>query len=252
MNRLLTFPGLQPIYLGDIDFLQDSVKESFVQLLRGLTGEYEPSCVLVNATAEKDGVICLNGEIMPLKALDTSGGFGTIGYRIESTFSGRRKFKNAAEHDCHEIRYAQEYLTLGGSGVPDFMTLLMSRFKVVRQTSVFSPDDTLAATRAVSYSRLGTVILFEINVTFTAESTVTNIFTDAQVAIPSIIVGQGPKYTNFVAEVGGNLVNIPAKVTFSKNEGRPSDSFVTVQIPSTKFSEGSTGAINLMLIVNGL
>lgn len=251
MNRLLTFSGLQPIYLGDIDFLQDSVKESFVQLLKGLTGEDDPSCVLVNATAEKDGVICLNGEIMPLKAVNGSG-FGSVGYRIESTFSGRRQFKNGDEHDCHEIRYAQEYFTLGGSSVPDFMTLLMSRLKVVRSTSVFSPDDTLAATRAVSYSRLGTVILFEINVTFTAVSTVTNIFTDAQVAIPSSIVGQGPKYTNFVAEVGGNLVNIPAKVTFSTNEGRPSDSFVTVQIPSTKFSEGSTGAINLMLIVNKL
>lgn len=249
MNRLLTFSGLQPIYLGDIDFLQDSVKESFVHLLRGLTGTDDPSCVLVNATAERDGVICLNGEIMPLKAFNGSG-FGSIGYRIESTFSGRRQFKNGDEHDCHEIRHAQEYLTLGGSGVPDFMTLLMSRFKVVRQTSVFAADDTIAATRAVSYSRLGTCICLEVNVTFGAESTVTNIFTDAQLAVPSSIVGQGPKYTNLVAEVGGNLINIPAKVTFAANEGRPSDSFVTIKIPRTTFPEGSTGAINLMLVVN--
>lgn len=251
MNRLLTFSGLQPIYLGDIDFLQDSVKESFVQLLKGLTGEDDPSCVLVKATAEKDGVICLNGEIMPLKAA-TGSGFGSLGYRIESTFSGRRQFKNGEEHDCHEVRYAQAYYAIGVTSIPNFMDLLMSRLTARRSTSIFSADDTVAATRAVSYSRLGTCILFEINVTFTEESTVTNIFTNAQVVIPSAIVGQGPKYANFVAEVGGNLVNIPAKITFATNEGRPTDSFVTVKIPSTKFLEGSTGMISLMLVVNEL
>lgn len=249
MNRLLTFSGLQPIYLGDIDFLQDSVKEAFLLLLKGLTGEDEPDCVLIDATAEQDGVICLKGEIMPLKAA-TSSGIGQIAYSVVSTFSGGRQFKDGEEHDCHEVRYAQEYYTVGAEAVPDFMYLLMSRFKITRSTSVFSPDDVIAATRAVSYSKFGTCILFEINLTFTEESTVTNIFTNAQVVIPSAIVSQGPKYATLVAEIGGNLVNIPAKITFATNEGRPSDSYITVKIPSTNFSAGSTGAISLMLVVN--
>ena len=67
MNKLLTFPGLQPIYLGDFDFLQQSVNDAFLQLLKGLTGQDNPKCILKAATPEKDGAICFDGEILPLK-----------------------------------------------------------------------------------------------------------------------------------------------------------------------------------------
>ena len=61
MNKLLTFPGLQPIYLGDFDFLQQSVNDAFLLLLKGLTGQDNPKCILKAATPEKDGAICFNG-----------------------------------------------------------------------------------------------------------------------------------------------------------------------------------------------
>ena len=253
MNRLLTFSGLQPIYLGDIDFLQDSVKEAFLLLLKGLTGENEPNCILVDATKEHDGVICLNGEILPLKAA-TGSILSAIGYRVVSTFSGGRRFKDGEEHDCHETRYAQAYYitNVGVARLPDLTSLLMSRFKTTTGAISFEPDDTIAARRLVRFSKFSDLILFEIDLTFTEESTVTNVFTNELLAIPRVKVGQGYKYTTLVAEIESSLVNIPAKITFATNEGQPSDSYITVKIPSTKFSAGSTGTISLMLVVNEL
>lgn len=102
MNKFLTFPGLQPIYLGDIDFLQESVRDAFVLLLKGLTGHDSPRCILKEATLQSDGAICFDGEILPLK-------YGSVTnqsvYKIESAFSGQRVFKNQDSHACYETRY---------------------------------------------------------------------------------------------------------------------------------------------------
>lgn len=102
MDKFLTFPGSQPIYLGDINFLQESTRNAFLLLLKGLTGQDAPRCVLKKATLQSDGAICFDGEILPLK-------YGTKTersiYKIESAFSGKRVFKNQDTHDCYESRY---------------------------------------------------------------------------------------------------------------------------------------------------
>lgn len=104
MNKLLTFPGLQPIYLGDFDFLQQSVNDAFLQLLKGLTGQDNPRCILKAATPEKDGAICFDGEILPLKCF-SGAVIGALVYKIESSYSGERTFKDGKTEKCYESRY---------------------------------------------------------------------------------------------------------------------------------------------------
>lgn len=114
MNKYLTFPGLQPIYLGDIDFFQESVRDAFLLLLKGLTGQNNPRCVLIEATPQSDGAICFDGEILPLKyGVTTENSI----YKIESIFGGRRVFKNQESYDCYETRYV--VISEGQTGNPD-------------------------------------------------------------------------------------------------------------------------------------
>ena len=108
MNKYLTFPGLQPVYLGDIDFLQESVRSAFSMLLVGLTGQQKPKAILKEATTDSDGIICFDGEILPLKPF--SGAVSqTLCYRIETQYGGARTFKNGEDHDCYEDRYVVGY-----------------------------------------------------------------------------------------------------------------------------------------------
>ena len=36
MNKFLTFPGKQPVYLGDIDFMQSAVGSAFENLMKAI------------------------------------------------------------------------------------------------------------------------------------------------------------------------------------------------------------------------
>ena len=111
MNKFLTFPGLQPVYLGDIDFLQESVRSAFLMLLRGLTGQVNPRCIIAYPTQTTDGVICFDGEILPLKWY---GATNALCFRVESEFVGERTFKSGESHKCYEQRYV-----IGYSGTVD-------------------------------------------------------------------------------------------------------------------------------------
>lgn len=112
MNKFLTFPGIQPVYLGDIDFMQTSVREAFAQLLRGLTGSDNPKCIIAPATQEKDGVICIDGEILPLR-------YSTISartcYQVITATSGERVMKSGETRKCWEERYVMGLNGLEGA-----------------------------------------------------------------------------------------------------------------------------------------
>ena len=58
MDKYLTFPGRQPVYLGDIDFMQDAVRDTFAQLLKGYTGLATPTAILhgVVVTSAPDSI----------------------------------------------------------------------------------------------------------------------------------------------------------------------------------------------------
>lgn len=249
MNKLLTFPGLQPIYLGDIDFLQESVRDSFVQLLRGLTGDEKPNCILQKATVGKDGVACVDGEILPYKAYSGTD-IGTPSIKVVTVLEGERTFKNGDVHACHERRYGEEYMTVGGMRFPLLTDLLFSRFSVTRGTSNFTNGDVLSAERYVSYSKItSSCIQIEIKVKFTAAADVSTIFDDEVVTVPSAVVSQGNRYYTMVAEIAGSLVSLPAKVSFRADENI-NYARMTVTIPPTSFSENAEAMLSFMLVIN--
>lgn len=249
MNKLLTFPGLQPIYLGDIDFLQESVRDSFVQLLRGLTGADKPNCILQEATVDKDGVACVDGEIVPYKAYFGTD-IGTPSIRVVTVLEGERTFKNGDVHACHERRYGEEYRVIGGVSFPLLTDLLFSRFRVRRFTTNLTDNDILSAERRFSYSNItSSCIQIEIQVKFTAAADVSTILDDEVVTVPSAVVSQGNKYYTMVAEIGGSLVSLPAKVSFRATE-YVNYARMTVTIPPTSFSENAEAMLSFMLIIN--
>lgn len=109
MNKFLTFEGQQPIWLGDIDFMNNSVRESLSQLLQGLTGLASPTCILrgceMSSTGMTAGLVVLSGEIMPVDAASINP--QTSHLEIVSTFAGDRVFKNGMRHSCWEYRKAK-------------------------------------------------------------------------------------------------------------------------------------------------
>lgn len=129
MNKLLTYAGTQPIYLGDINFMQDAASDMFKSLakalmnmpsdtmnaiLQGVIITY-PSAVTIAWSA---GIVVLNGEILPVPAGTLTGGVDdTLYFHVNSVLSGSRTFKNLEEHDCYDTRTAYLSLTSTG-GVP--------------------------------------------------------------------------------------------------------------------------------------
>ena len=119
MNKFLTFTGNQPVYLGDIDFMQNAASAAFKQLLRGILNS--PSDDGMNAIIQgveiaydgngtwswTDGVVVLGGELLPIAAGSISAGTtGELYLHVYSTLSGPRTFKNGQSHDCYDTRTA--------------------------------------------------------------------------------------------------------------------------------------------------
>ena len=112
MDKYLTYPGKQPVYLGDIDFMQSAVAGALLNLLKGYTGQDSPTAILygvevsigLNSVSWTAGVVCLDGEILPVEAGVIS---GTTGYfDIISATDGARTFGDGQSHDCFEVRSA--------------------------------------------------------------------------------------------------------------------------------------------------
>ena len=113
MNKFLTYQGQQPLYLGDIDFASEAVRDAFAQLLKGLTGDDNANAILrgVNAAARSstvnfsEGVVSIGGEILPVENTTLAGSLSDTFYlRIKSTYGGTRTFLDGDSHDCWETR----------------------------------------------------------------------------------------------------------------------------------------------------
>ena len=115
MNKYLTFAGQQPVYLGDIDFMQTAVGQAFANLLQHITGRSDANGILsgceisfaLNTVSWTDGVVALDGEILPISAgllVITPG--DDLYFDIVSTTSGSRTFGDGDSHDCFESREA--------------------------------------------------------------------------------------------------------------------------------------------------
>lgn len=119
MNRLLTYAGQQPIYLGDIDFLQDSAESMLTCLARALMNQGSDSLnailqgVILSQLTQSHiswtaGVVVINGEILPIPAGTVRGTLGTtpLYFHVEEEQTGTRTFKDGEEHACWATRTA--------------------------------------------------------------------------------------------------------------------------------------------------
>ena len=119
MNRLLTFAGQQPIYLGDFDFIQDAAKNMLACIARGLMNQESDTLnailqgvniqyVYSGQQYEWDaGVVVLNGEILPVRSGSVSGRIGTpLYFHVLEETSGERTFKDGTTRNCWASRYA--------------------------------------------------------------------------------------------------------------------------------------------------
>lgn len=119
MNRLLTFAGQQPIYLGDFDFMQDASKGMFACIARALMNQESDTLNAIlqgvniqyaysDQQYEWDaGVVVLNGEVLPVLAGSLSGRVGTsLYFHVSEETSGERVLKDGTTRNCWATRYA--------------------------------------------------------------------------------------------------------------------------------------------------
>lgn len=118
MNKFLTFPGTQPVYLGDIDFMQDAARAAFSLLFRGLIDSdsnslnailqgVDVTILSVDQIQYSAGVVVLNGEILPVEGDTISiSSSAPLYLHVNSVLSGSRTFKDGNSHDCYDTRTA--------------------------------------------------------------------------------------------------------------------------------------------------
>ena len=113
MNKFLTFQGQQPLYLGDVDFASQAIRDAFKMVLQGLTGSSEANAILrgVEPSTRSStvffsaGVVSIEGEILPVVESAVTGTISDTFYlRINSTLGGSRVFKDGETHSCWETR----------------------------------------------------------------------------------------------------------------------------------------------------
>ena len=113
MDKFLTYTGKQPVYLGDIDFMQSAARGAFGNLMKAYTGRDDANAILygvdityaLNTISWTAGVVCIAGEILPVAAgILTTG--STYYFDIVSTASGQRTMGDGTTKACWEERAA--------------------------------------------------------------------------------------------------------------------------------------------------
>lgn len=114
MNKFLTFPGKQPVYLGDINFMQSAVGSALANLMKAYTGRDNANAILYGVERSyagasvtwTAGVVSIGGEILPVEAGLIADATGGLYFDIVSSTDGSRQFGDGQSHDCWEIRKA--------------------------------------------------------------------------------------------------------------------------------------------------
>ena len=120
MNKFLTFAGVQPVYLGDIDFMQNAASDIFSQLAGALMNQAPNNLNAVLYGVEishpadfqvtwTGGAVVLNGEILkvlPGSITSQSSRSPVLYFHVISTLSGERTFKDGVSRECYETRTA--------------------------------------------------------------------------------------------------------------------------------------------------
>ena len=131
MNKYLTYAGQQPVYLGDIDFMQDAVRGGFTQLARAImnSGSNTMNAILQGVEFSREssssvswtaGIVILNGELFAVAAGTASiEESAPLYFNINVSPGGARTFKDGQTHSCFQIRTAtvNDYQGAGGVDV---------------------------------------------------------------------------------------------------------------------------------------
>lgn len=136
MNKFLTHEGGQPIWLEDIDFMQESVRDTFKVLLSSIVGEYENTehpdhaCILQGCETTDEGVspgyIYYRGEILPFDGHPEPLSPGNNWLETYTVDRGDRILKNGVKVQCWQekrVRIGQGY----GDNVDYFNNLIHIR-----------------------------------------------------------------------------------------------------------------------------
>lgn len=159
MDKFLTFPGQQPIYLGDIDFMQESVRQALKNLLISYTGDPDGTAILTGVEVIKegqdvswtDGVIAIEGDILPVAGGSITGGAdSTLYFQVVSTLSGTRTMKDGTVRQCYQTNVAQVVTTVTDYPVPSFRRAGGTSAQAV----VYGFEDTPSNTYSPTYARL--------------------------------------------------------------------------------------------------
>lgn len=119
MDKFLTFQGLQPIWLGDFDFMQKAVQDVFANLAKALSGYDAAILAGVDFSYDSEsqtiswseGVVVLDGEVLPVQSGNLNlqmSSSKTVYFDISSSSypEGERLFKDGQNHNCYEKREA--------------------------------------------------------------------------------------------------------------------------------------------------
>ena len=132
MNKFLTFQGQQPLYLGDVDFASQAIRDAFKMVLQGLTGSSDANAILRGVVPDvrsstvffSAGVVSIEGEILPVEASAVTGTLSDTFYlKINSTLGGSRVFKDGETHSCWETRSVEVTKTVTDYPLASFRRL---------------------------------------------------------------------------------------------------------------------------------
>lgn len=123
MDKFLTHQGQQPIWLGDFDFFDKAVRDTFANLVKFIAGNErvvfltDPGIELfspgdgLSGLKWNDTAVLLDGEILPMPAGQTSVSVvaqSKVFITVSRTYddAGTRTMKSGDKVDCYEIRKA--------------------------------------------------------------------------------------------------------------------------------------------------
>lgn len=161
MNRLLTFEGRQPIWLDDLDFLQNSVADEIKKLVEGITDSEDEVIILSGCNVNQvkpntsititAGIIAYKGELyrVDAKQYDSNAGGFRIKLREDYDSEGDRTLLESGEEvSCYQLRRAYIATPANYNGKLDSSPVLLDCRRL---------DDILQErTEKVLYSRIVT------------------------------------------------------------------------------------------------
>lgn len=232
MDKFLTYEGEQPIWLDDINFMQDSVRTAITNILQIITQRNITECILYGCAITygqstiswTSGVVMLSGEILPVKAgringTDISNMPIYLSIAEEFDPSGSRTFKDGIVHNCWQKRYAT--MTTTAVGDNSFNINTIQRFDNLSQEKIRTILSVNIGTRAgtnISLIRpLGGGVYMEGYIKNSQSLTSTVIMSKTDITDSGMTVREGKTYTTMIYQLpGGDLLSIPISISITR------------------------------------